>query len=209
MVRILVGIPCFRVADAVRRCLTSLTCSTVDILAIDNAADQDVKNVLDSFEKISVIHSLTNEWCNGAWNRILEYGIAQEYDIIGLGSSDVTFTFGWEAILRDRFSQYKDEVWLPKVGRPSEGAERVRDEKPGFFSFWPLQAAKLVYPIPKELRQWFGDTYMFRKILSFGWHVTELKRLTSEHEQGLIMAANRVATASVIEQDKKAWQEMA
>jgi len=202
MARILVGIPCFRLAQQVQQCISSL--SGVDVVAVDNAADQDVKNVLNGFEKITVIHSPTNEYCNGAWNRILEYGISEKYDIIGLGSSDAFLYSGWDAVLQNRATEYTDEIWLPQIGAPNAGVEYVQTGVAGFFSFWPLKAAELVYPIPHTLRHWFGDQYMFEKARASGWKITILNGLRAEHAWCSVTAANP-DTYGVIEQDKIEW----
>jgi glycosyl transferase family 2 len=202
MARILVGIPCFRLADQVRQCLNSLT--PADIVAVDNAADQDVKSVLGSFPNITVLHSPTNEYCNGGWNRILEYGLAREYDIIGLGSSDASLHPGWEPILQERTRDHNDEVWIPRIGKPFLGTEVCQGGVAGFFSFWPRKAAELVYPIPRQLKHWYGDQWCFERARAAGWKVTILNNLCAEHAWSAVTAANP-ETYAVIEQDKIEW----
>jgi len=210
MARILCGIPCFRLADQVLRCLLSLNCSAVDVLAIDNAADADVKQVLGTFERsgrVGIIHSPTNEYCNGGWNRILEQGINKGYDLIGIGSSDVILGSGWHEVLVSRADAVTDEVWLPRIGEPSEGVEHVHGSVAGFFTFLPRKAAELVYPIPRGLKMWFGDEWMFSKVRAAGYKVTILNALKAQHEWSSVTASTPEAY-EVIEQDKIEWQRL-
>lgn len=210
MARILCGIPCFRLADQVLRCLLSLNCSAVDVLAIDNAADADVKQVLGTFERsgrVRVIHSPTNEYCNGGWNRILEQGIIKGYDLIGIGSSDVILGAGWHEVLVSRADAVTDEVWLPRIGEAAGDIEYIHGGVAGFFTFLPRKAAELVYPIPRGLKMWFGDEWMFSKVRAAGYKVTILNALKAQHEWSSVTAATPEAYA-VIEQDKIEWQRL-
>jgi hypothetical protein len=136
----------------------------------------------------------------------LEYGIAQNYDIIGLGSSDVILRSGWEAALLDRASNYSDEVWIPRIGDSVGPVEHVYGGVAGFFSFWPRAAAELVYPIPRELKHWYGDEYFFGKARENGWKITILNNLQATHAWSSVTAATPEAYAA-IEQDKAAWQQ--
>lgn len=208
MARVLCGIPCFRIAEQVGRCLGSLVSTPTDILSIDNAADEDVKQVLKHFKgRIKIIHSDVNLYCNGAWNRILEYGLDQNYDVIALGSSDVTLGNGWYDVLQARASAFLDEIWLPRIGEPSEGVEYVHEGVAGFFSFLPRKAVDIVYPIPHGLRMWFGDQYCFELLRKHGYKVTILNALKAQHEWSSVTAATPEAYA-VIEQDKLEWQRL-
>lgn len=202
--KLIVGVPVFRIPDLVRRCLTSLADSPADILVVDNAADLDVKAVLGEFSgKIQVITNATNTFCNGAWNKIMEYGLLQGYDLIGLGSSDAELLPGWHEALQQRMNCFSDEVWIPSL---REGADvEYADSVAGYFSFLPRAAVKLVYPIPAGLKHWFGDQYMFEKLRRSGWKTAVLQSVKARHQQSAVTAATSEAYA-VIEQDKLAWR---
>lgn len=211
MIKILVGIPCFRIADQVRRCISALEKTPTDILAIDNNADRDVKDMLVSFgDRVKILSSPTNEYCNGAWNRILKWGLEGDYDIIALGSSDVELHSGWYEFITKRFETHKDEVWLPCIGEPNnKGVDDVEycDNVAGFFTFIPRPAAELFYPIPHVLKHWYGDVYMFGKIREKRWKVVVLKGMTAWHEWSSVTAANP-ESYKMIEQDKLEWQRL-
>jgi hypothetical protein len=116
--KMLVGVPVFRVPDLVRSCLTALSDSPADILVVDNAADTDVKQVYNTFKNIHVSFSSTNEYCNGGWNRIFQFGLAHDYDLIAIGSSDAALHPGWYEAIQARAAQVSNEVWVPSIGEP-------------------------------------------------------------------------------------------
>lgn len=208
--KVLVGVPVFRVPDLVRDCLKSLTDTGADVLVIDNAADQDVKQLIAGFsDKITVIVNEYNMFCNGGWNQILRYGLDNEYDVIGLGSSDAVLHNGWYESIVKRFSHYEKEVVLPSIGEPVDKpdytkADKVREGVPGFFSFLTKEAARIVYPIPSNLRHWFGDQYMFEKLRSQGWETVILQEVKAYHQQSAITFVTPEAY-DIIKQDKMEW----
>ena len=205
--KVLVGVPAFRVPELVERCILSLVGGPADVLVIDNAADWEVREVIKRHkEKLKSIRTEENTYCNGGWNRILEYGISQGYDIIGLGSSDATLKMGWQQALNSRAEKAKNEVWIASLV-PFDEEITVVDSIAGFFSFLPLEAAKLVYPIPHTLRHWFGDQYMFEKLRANSWRTVLLNTLQATHQQSAITVRTPEAY-DVIEQDKLAWKEL-
>lgn len=209
--KILVGVPFFRISGLARRCLESLVSTPATVLVIDNAADKDVKDlVANEFGgRVQTIVNQENRYCNGGWNQILEYGIQNGYDVIGLGSSDATLHPGWYDALCELSDKYKDEIWVPSIGGPVVGPdlrsiEYVHGGLAGFFTFLPRPAAEAVYPIPHTLRHWFGDQYMYETLRSKGWKVTLLNQVRAYHAQSAITVATPEAYA-VIEQDKREW----
>ena len=125
-VNILTGVPVFRVAELVERCIVSLTSEPADILVIDNAADWEVKQALKRhIDKLKIISTDTNTYCNGGWNLILEYGITRGYDIIGLGSSDATLQEGWQSAIRNRAAKASKEVWIASLVPSNEEVTKV------------------------------------------------------------------------------------
>jgi hypothetical protein len=208
--RVLVGIPVFRVKDLTRIALNSVVNTPADLLIVDNAADQDIKDLISQeFSKAITIVSTTNEYCNGGWNRAMKYGLENGYDIIGLGSSDVQFHPGWYALLQERAAVYSDEVWVPKVGPYISSPNTYDVDHPtggvaGFYTFLPRKAVELVYPIPAEYKHWFGDQYMYEKLRANGWKVTIMNCMTANHQQSAITFATPEAYVQ-IERDIAAW----
>jgi hypothetical protein len=210
--KILVGIPVFRVKDLVRRSINSAIGFPADVLVVDNNADADIKLMLKrEYEgKVYVLKHDQNLYCNGGWNSILKYGIHSGYDIIGLGSSDVILHAGWHELITAR-AQHGNEVWIPRIAEPttcrSSEDVTVVESQAGYFTFLPVEAAKLVYPIPSTIRHWFGDQYMFEKLRSEGWRTVIINNMTAHHQQSAITF--RVPEAQgVIAQDKIEWEKL-
>lgn len=205
---LLVGIPVFRIPDLVRRCLWSLIDTPATVLVIDNAADASVKSLLqrEFTGRVEVITSPVNEYCNGGWNRVLAYGLDNNFDAIALGSSDATLRSGWyEAAVR-RVAGGEKKVFVPSVSDAAVDEESTGGLA-GFFIFLPRAAADLVYPIPPRLRHWFGDQYMFEKLRANGWKTVVAHDVKATHQQSAVTAATPEAYA-VIEDDKRVWEEM-
>lgn len=204
--KVLVGVSVFRVPDLVGHCLNSLVGCPADVLVVDNAADQDVKQVVQSFSgRVKTIVNASNGFCNGGWNQIMKYGLENNYDVIGLGSSDATLLSGWYEVLVKRVEQFPKEICIPNT---SDGTETVYAEScAGFFSFLPREAVDLVYPIPQGLQHWFGDQYIFEKLRSNGWKTAVVSDLKAQHQQSAITFRTPEAY-TVIEQDKLAWRNL-
>lgn len=207
--RVLVGVPVFRIPDLVKRCIDSVVGTPADILVVDNAADLDVKDIVKSYgSRVMTIYNDKNRFCNGAWNQIMDYGYVNHYDIVGLGSSDAQLHTGWHTTLTDRAAQHTDEVWLPEIGEPGTGftpeAEHIAGGIAGYFSFLPKKAILPVYPIPLRLRHWYGDQHIFDTLRGLGWKVTVLRNMRAYHQQSAITAVTPEAYEA-IRLDQIAW----
>jgi hypothetical protein len=213
--RVLTGIPVFRIPDSVRRCLEALVHTPTDIFVVDNAADADVREVVKTFgDRIKVEVSPTNEFCNGGWNRIMKYGLENNYDVIGLGSSDATLHPGWYYAVCSRFRDYSGEVLIPSVREPITNPDHHKattilptKELPGFYMFIVASDVKKVYPIPAQMRHWYGDTYILGKLRNEeGRKITLLEEVGAYHEQGSVTFRTS-GMSEITRQDEAAWVE--
>jgi len=211
--RLLYGIPAYRLQGHVGNCLFSTTSTPADVLVIDNNADRSVKEEIARYPRAIVIRNAHNNYCNGAWNQILEYGIRNQYDVIALGTDAMPHT-GWYDTVNKRFSEFKKEVVSPIEARQVLTPDHtvVHHEWPcGQIFFLTLEAAKKVYPIPECLRHWFGDNYIFDKLAYLGWRMISLRDLTMDvQSQGAVTVSasqHGEPIGPVIEADKKAWAE--
>lgn len=209
--KVLVGTPVFRLAGTVRNHLEPLAATPADILVIDNAADQDVKQVVASFGiRFTVITNETNGYCNGAWNQILEYGLQHDYDVIGLGTSDVTLHPGWYDVVTKRMQEFPKEVLIPAEGPPVSNPSHlaVSFNTPGwYFSFMPKEAAKLAYPIPRTVKHWYGDTYMYYRLTTNGFKIVLMDQARCYHQTSSITAVTP-ESYDVIGQDHIEWAKL-
>lgn len=151
----------------------------------------------------------TNNYCNGAWNQAMAYFLKhKKYDWLVLSSQDVIMKKGWSKLL-----QPKDkEVYVP--GYAGE-YHKLNDANPaqmelvggvaGACTFLPREAVELVYPIPKELRLWFGDQWMFTRLRKHGWRV--MQGTMAAYHYGSLSIFENPSAYQVIEADKIAWEE--
>lgn len=215
--KILIGIPLFRIAELAAHAIRAALDYQVDVLLIDNNADPDMKAVIDVFKEhpnISVIRNKENTFCNGAWNQILQFGIEHHYDLIGLSSSDVILPMGWAQALVYRAAKHKDEVYLPAIApvlniiSNVDSVEYVTGSVAGACTFLPPDAAKSIYPIPESLKMWFGDEWIYTILKQLGWKITILNNIQATHEQSAVTLATPEAYIR-IEADKVAWPTLA
>jgi len=229
--RVLMGIPAFRLSDLVKRSIDSTIGTPADVLVIDNGSDPSVKATLMQYntspslrlaanaperknavheKQVKLIVNQKNTFCNGAWNQILDYGLKNGYDLIAL-NTDVALHGGWYDILLHRAANYEKEVWLPTIG-PFSATQDSRfgsivENIAGSCIFLTKEAAEIVYPIPEQLRQWFGDEYMFTKLRKCGWNTVVLRDLTGDHQWTRVTEATPEAYTQ-IEQDKIEWEKI-
>lgn len=210
--KVLVGIPIFRIPELLRDCLNSMIDTPATVLVVDNAADQNVKDLIEKefAGRVIVLTNETNQYCNGGWNRVMEYGLQNGYDIIGLGSSDANLHPGWYENLIEH-AKCPHEVWVPAMGQSWSEAPKecvtTTEGLAGYLTFLPREAAALVYPIPESIRHWFGDQYMFEKLRANGWKTVVLNDVRAMHFQSSVTYVTPEAYG-VIEQDKLAWAAM-
>lgn len=207
--KILVGIPVFRLPDSVCWSIDPLLNTPATVLIIDNNADADVKQAIKKYEgKTEIIRNVTNTYCNGAWNQILKFGIEHQFDVIGLGT-DLILRTGWYDVLTTHMKSSIKEVCLPRIVADSKEDfnAKVADNIAGPMSFFTREAAQLVYPIPMSLKHWYGDTYMFGKLRAHGWKTIVLGNLKADHPWSQVTYRTPEAY-TVIEQDKIEWQRL-
>src|SRR5271157_809208 len=188
MARILMATTVYRIPQIARDAIDSIlnAHAPVDVLVIDNDANSDIKVLLREYEKmVHIISNDTNLYCNGAWNQILEYGLKNNYDLIGFGSA--LLHPNWYPTICSRFAAYPNEVWIPEIGAPVpcpdfHKAHHVGGGNPGYFTFMPRAAVEKFYPIPSPLKQWYGDTYMYNILESWGWRVMVLDEMRAYHQ---------------------------
>jgi GT2 family glycosyltransferase len=208
----LVGISAFRLPDIVRTSLDTIVTSPADVVVVDNAADKDVKEVIGSYgSRITTIVNDRNMYCNGAWNQIMEFGLQRDYDIIALGTGTMLHA-GWYEQIQARAKEFPKEIWLPNEGKPPcvpgyKEAIYTDADVAGYFSFMPREAVQLVYPIPRTLKHWFGDKYMFDKLIANGWRIAVLRDVRANHQWGVVRVSNQDAYPT-IEEDKLAWEAL-
>ena len=193
---ILVGVPCYRDGPMVDRCLRSLQEPRIQLLIVDNGADQDVKQVIGG--KGVVIRNKVNRYVNPAWNQMMQWFLdAGPYDLLVLANSDLVMTAGWSAKLRaHRVTNRQEQIIFGKVGP----AQRSM----GAFFAMTRRSVEASYPIPDDLLIYGGDDFIFEVNRGIGFSETVVDDLTMFHAvSGTISKSPELW--KIGRRDKKRW----
>lgn len=149
-------------------------------------------------------------YCNGAWNQAMEYFLKGDWTHLALGTSDVIMQSDWKKFIPRR----KNEVWIPtyiesldNLGYVIGKRELLEYGVAGAFTILPRAAVEIVYPIPEQLKLWFGDQYMYEKLRKHGWKVMQYKGV-AYHYGSISIMSNQHEALNIIEADKVAWSEL-
>ena len=206
MKNILVGIPVIYDFNCVKRCLAHVK-GADDILIIDNNATADIKNLIEPYNKIV---NNNNIYVNPAWNQLMRYFLDHpEYDTIIILNSDIYLKDDVFKIIK---SLNLDALKvIPLVTGVSEFTEVkdhyvsiVEDGVPGVFICLSRKMVEAVYPIPEEIKLWFGDNWIFGKLRKLNYKMTIYNDLQAIMDWSRSIGKLPEANA-LIEEDKKAW----
>ncbi len=207
MSKILVGIPVLYNGETCLRAFSVVDEPNVDLLIIDNGSEPDVKYSIEltknTYDNVKVIIHSKNTYVNPAWNEILAYFLNNEkYDQLIIMNSDLIMHPGWSNYLEDGI------VNLPCDGTLNED-EEVFIGSPGILLHLNKKMAKMIYPIPNEIKLWFGDEYILTILREMGIKTIVRHKLIGIHfhggSQSIAILPNK---SEMIETDKIAWEEI-
>lgn len=168
-------------------------------LAMESLSEVDTYFVNDDEEKPKL-------YCNGGWNKAMEHFLAGDWDYLLLSSDDVILSKGWS----QRIIHKGMTVYVPEYLPTAEGLENhmtpllieLTSSINGACTLLPREAVQLIYPIPKELKMWFGDQYMFTKLRKAGYKVMQGAFMAFHYGQ---QSLDNPHAQAVIAEDKLAW----
>lgn len=206
--KILVGIPVLYNDTTCLKAFRSVI-EEADVLIIDNGAEDDVKQAIRIFKDelhghgIFVIENEANKYVNPAWNQILKYFLDSEYyDQLIIMNSDLIMHKGWSQTL------------VNGISCVSTGGEHKQDEEvfagtPGIAIHLNKEMAKLVYPLPKSIKIWFGDQFIYEKIRKAGYKtIIRANWMVHHWHNGSQTCQKLPEFQEIIAQDKLAWLEI-
>jgi hypothetical protein len=201
---ILVGIPVIYNGNILIKSVKSVI-READVLIIDNNSEPDVKNALNLLSNqgnISIIRNPKNVYVNPAWNQILSYFLASNYEQLVIMNSDLIMWAGWSEELTT------DACYIPSDGK-LKVFEEVFKGTPGVFIHLTKECAHMVYPIPKSIKIWFGDEWIYTILRKYGIKTIIHPRIICEHYQSGSQSVKKLPEfQEIIEQDKIAWKEI-
>lgn len=215
--KILVVIPCLYGVDHTREAIESvINKPDVDLLLIDNGAEQSVKQVIvDAKPKYCISHP-QNIYVNPAW----QYGIdtflkLPEYTHLIIMNSDLIMQKDWDVVLRKRWAVNPDEICIPiiqddknmiaRVSTDVLSAQLVHEGTPGVFITLSRKQVEIINPLPTECLVWFGDQWIYEILRGCGYQTVIPSNLISYHywSQNVQKVAG---IGEIIEEDKRQWE---
>jgi len=178
-----------------------------DVLIIDNDAEPEIKKLIEPYTKII---NPRNIYVNPAWNMGMEYFLKGSWDFLCIMNSDISMIWNWEEFCLSYF----DGSWmLPTQVTGAEMPDRIdmrdhykviKEGFPGIFMFMDREMVKKAYPIPKGLKLWFGDNWIFNRTKREQRVYYNLK---CEHGNSRSVCKLEDFT-DIIEQDKIEWSKL-
>ncbi len=201
--KILTAIPCLYNSEVCRNSIESVIYES-DLLLIDNGAEEDVKYLLNGYvtshKNCTLIQNAINLYVNKAWCQAIEYFLNSDYDQLVIMNSDLIMKVGWSEYLVDGIS------CVPTDGSHITDTE-VTEGVPGVFIHLNKTMAKLVYPIPSEIKLWYGDTYIYNTLYKYGYKTIIKSGLICEHvHNGSVSCRQLPEFQEVIQKDMEAWK---
>ena len=205
--RILSAVPVIYSYSWTKLCLSRIT---GEVLIIDNDSQEGIKELIEPYKRKIV--NKKNVYVNPAWNQAIEYFLKSKFDLLALISSDVAMAHGWELFVSEFFN---DQIMIPfTLNIPAEDMKsvsmkpsykKVPGGHPGTFILLSKQMAKIIYPIPETIKIWFGDEWIFSKLMKAGYEMHVYYNLTCVHGNSRSVETLGAEAYEIIRQDKEAW----
>lgn len=203
--RTIVGIPVLYNGSTCLKAFKSVI-GEADLLIVDNNSEKDVKQAIREIwhehANVKVIQNAENLYVTEAWNQSLKYFLESNYDQLVIMNSDLILEQGWSSYLVDGVS------CIPTDGSHKED-EVVYSGTQGIFIHLNKKMAELIYPIPNEIKLWFGDDFAFTVLREFGYKTIVRSGIVANHfhggSQSIAILPNK---SEMIEDDKIAWKDI-
>lgn len=218
--RILVAIPCLYNAPVCYEAINSvLNRRGIDVLLMDNGAEQDVKDVLEKFKEytnVTVLHEPTNIYVNPAWQKFIDYFLAHSaYDHLVIMNSDIFMNHDFHHIIKTIWHTFPEHCLVPNIVDRDQVKERMALDAymfqqlhsgiAGVFITLSRRQAKIISPLPAEIKIWFGDTYVYSILDSIGEMIVVPNNLLAHHV-GSETVKRLPELQEVLDEDKVQWE---
>jgi hypothetical protein len=201
--RILVGIPVIYCEECVQQCLESLKGQDVEILIIDNDATEEIKKMISGYPHLI---NEKNVYVNPAWNQIMKIFLNSNYDKLIILNSDMILEKDVIQKIQNIDIDKEGTIILPNVSdhHISEGVREIEWGFPGIMIVLSRKMCELVYPIPESLKLWFGDDWIYRRLIKNGYKLRVHYDIKAKHAGSRSIVSLKEAV-EIIEQDKINW----
>lgn len=203
MKNVMVGIPVIYCEECVKLCLESLREQDSHVFIVDNDSTSEIKKMIESYPKLVNDRNL---YVNPAWNQIMKYFLDSNYEKLIILNSDMILN---NDVIEKISAINIDEdlsIVLPNVSDHdmNEGSLEIEWGYPGIMIVLTQKMAKLVYPIPESLKIWFGDDWIYRRLIKNGYKLRIYYDIKAHHSGSRSIVSLKEAS-EIIEQDKLNW----
>ena len=219
--RMLLSIPCLYGVEHTKECIESVVYKEgIDLLLIDNGAEDSVKRLLKSYENhfdsVKVLHNEVNTFVNPALNQGLQYFLEHpEYEYLILINSDLILYNNWDEVVRKRLAVNPDEICMPKIiddklfENISVGSDVVEGTiitggVNGVFMIMNRKQAQIISPFPSEILIWFGDNHVYDILRGVGYKTVMSDNFLGFHHMSQNVQ-KVIGISEMIETDKVNW----
>ena len=222
----LVGIPCLYGAEHTKESIESVVHKeNVDVLLINNGAEDSVKKVINFYNKnkenVSIVNFPENIYVNPAWNYIIDFflTIRDKYNYLCIMNSDIIMQKQWNEVLNYLYktTNYND-VLIPTQLQDKTLVDKdinIKDSRfQGVFSgtagvciLLSRKQAEIIYPIPDYIKVWWGDYWIYNILRKLGYNTFVVSNLLAYHWSGGSQTIQKIpGISALIEEDKVQWE---
>lgn len=214
----LIVMPAVKNAHVTREAVDSVINHDVDIILCANGADQDIIDLFYQYktlkpERVTVWIEPVNIGVNPVWNKFVAHFLTTDYTHIGILSSDVILQRQWLEYLElwqgSRTQLICIEVDKDKVKEEVDVTDinttPVTEGTNGIFIWLTKEQARIAFPIPEQIKIWFGDNWIHEKLRKAG-HPTVIHHNFRAFHGGSVTLKAMDTTSALIEQDKIEWE---
>ncbi len=221
--KVLVAMPCVNNTHVTKECLDSIVNHPVDILLCQNGATDEIKELFKEYkEKHSTINTIwnieENKGLNPVFNDFMYYFLIQEqYTHLAIINSDIILHSNWLNIIKRAINIHGDLCYLPtevdkeKIFQNSDledlSYHDIEGGACGMIMWLSREHVKAVYPMPTDIKIWFGDNWIFDLYRGVGGKTVVLKNFWCFHH-GSSTLKTLSSTSQWIEDDKIAWRDV-
>ncbi len=213
---ILVAIPVLTGPDHCKAAIDSVFQKEgVQVLILDNGSDASVKEMLKQYtsQPICFERFPQNIFVNPVWNVAMRIFLNSSYERLIIMNSDLIMQDRWSEVVRNRWAVNPHEILLPVMDELREVDVAVSNRQvategtPGVFITLNKKQAEMVYPIPEDIKVWFGDLWVFTILRELGYQTVIPENLLAKHFWSSTVS-RLPGISEIIEEDKIQWAEV-
>jgi GT2 family glycosyltransferase len=209
---IFLGVPCYREdAALLRDAISSFLDPAVQVLVVDNGASGECKAVLREFDgQLQVIHNEENVYINPAWNQIAAEFLRSDASTLVIANADVVVSAGWAQHLAHAvrtpgkfwFARVVDDRAQLNATSPTPSTHPTHSA--GTFFAIDRNDVSCCFPIPSELRMWYGDNWIFDFLAHMGVDGVRVDSIWTWHA-GSVSSKQVPRFDAMVRQEQQEW----